>query len=399
MNIRFPIVPVLLITSALALFLGCSGSDNEPLQIIVSNSSGSQINQGEALVFSATGLASGEFPVMVEALTDTGDAASKVRLTADKSGAIDNVILAYDVGFWSSSGDGLLAPGHYTVRLTSSEGIVETDITIPDTPTGPIVWGCDIDGNLSNSFLEGQPVFVAAEALQAGVTYRAWPVKDRRSWSDGDIIKSWQQDNPGIVWPLDIPEYIEVTADGEGKVEPTQLLAYATLLIPGVTDQFDIVLDAAPYAIFNAGTDAVDGRLPTGAVVQKPNDGDPIYAELASYSDFTYSNHFHAGDTVNIWLNPAVLLEVTSRYVLKYILLHTTDWQDGMSLEDITGGIELDPVQIGCVNEGLILAWLAAEEGEYDVLLDINGNGIYDEGIDVLDGGPHGPGFVVEPLH
>jgi len=80
-------------------------------------------------------------------------------------------------------------PGHgsrQTVRLTSSEGIVETDITIPDTPTGPIVWGCDIDVNLSNSFLEGQPVFVAAEALQPGVTYRIWPVKDRRSWSDGD---------------------------------------------------------------------------------------------------------------------------------------------------------------------------------------------------------------------
>ena len=47
------------------------------------------------------------------------------------------------------------------------------------------------------------------------------------------------------------------------------------------------------------------------------------------------------------------------------------------------------------MNEGLILAWILAQIGEYDVFLDINANGIYDEGIDVLDGGPNGPGFVV----
>jgi len=96
-----------------------------------------------------------------------------------------------------------------------------------------------------------------------------------------------------------------------------------------------------------------------------------------------------------IWLNPAFFLNDYSMYVLKYILLHSDLWQDGMSLEDITGGAELDPVQIGCINEGLVLAWIIDQIGEYDVLLDINGNGIYDEGIDVLDGGPDGPGFVV----
>ncbi len=84
-----------------------------------------------------------------------------------------------------------------------------------------------------------------------------------------------------------------------------------------------------------------------------------------------------------------------SMYVLKYILYHTELWADGTPLEDITGGAELDAIQIGCINEGLVLAWIIDQIGEYDVLLDVNGNGIYDEGIDILDGGPDGPGFTV----
>ncbi|MCK4721293.1 hypothetical protein KAU08_11560 [bacterium] len=396
---RFPIFFSLLLMGALALAIGCSGSSDEnpggPLVLSVSTGFGGVLNQGEALTFSASGLNINEFPVLVEAIAEGGSVVSMARLTADNQGRIDDVIIAYDVGFFPDTGDGRLSAGEYTIRLTSLKGTVERTVAIPTAPTDPIVWGCDIDGNLTNAVLVGEPVFVAARALKSGANYRIWPVIDKRAWNDGDIISSWSDDRPLVVWPPGIQEYIEVTSNAGGEIEPIQLLPYATKILPGVTDQFDIVLDAEPFGVFNSVTDAVDGQLPTGIVVQDVHTGGPIYAQLASHRDYTYSNNFKVGDSIYIWLNPSVILDQNSLYVLKYILLHSDIWEDGMTIEDITGGVELDPVQEGCVNEGIILAWILAQEGVYDILLDINGNGIYDEGVDVLDGGPGGPGFIV----
>jgi len=397
MNIRFPVVFTLLVSSVLAVSLGCSGSSDvvgAPTVDLKYDQNGS-INHGEALVFSATGLEPGEFPVLAQVFTQSGSLATQVRLTADNTGGVDDVILAYDVGMFDTAGNGRLCSGNYNFRLTSATGIIESEIEIPASPTGPVVWACDIDGELANAFVTGDPVFVAATNLTPGQEYRIWPVTDRRSWNNGDIIKSWQADNPLAVMPPDFPEYIEVIADGDGNIESTQLLPYATRELLGVTDQFDVILDGAPYEIYNTSSDACDGREPTGAVVQDPKPDGPIYAELASGMDYTYSNLYIEGEKVAIWLNPGVKLDEFGPYVLKYIVLHQEEWIDGTPLEDITGGVELDPVQIGCVNEGMILAWIFAVIGDYDVFLDVNANGIYDEGVDVLDGGPGGPGFIV----
>lgn len=396
---RFPIYLSLLLMGALALAIGCSGSSDEnpegPLVLSVSTGFGGLLNQGEALTFSASGLGTNEFPILIEVIAEDDSVVSMARLTADNQGRIDDVIIAYDVGFFSDTGDGRLSAGEYTIRLTSSKGTVERTVAIPTLPTDPIVWGCDIDGNLTNAVLVGEPVFVTATTLKSGENYRIWPVTDKRAWNDGDIISSWSDNLPMVVWPPEIHKYIEVTSNAIGEIEPTQLLPYATKMLPGITDQFDIVLDAEPFGVFNSDTDAVDGQLPTGIVVQEVHTGGPIYAQLASHNDYTYTNNFKVGDKIFIWLNPGIILNQNSRYVLKYILEHTELWTDGMAIVDITGGVELDPVQEGCVNEGLILVWLLAQEGVYDILLDINGNGIYDEGIDVLDGGPGGPGFIV----
>ncbi len=401
MIVRFPIILHAFSACALALVLGCSGATindpplTDPFELSITTASGGIINQGEALILNVTGLQSGEYPVIAQVLDSQSAVVSQARLTASSNGRINNFILSYDLGFFDTSGDGRLAPGNYTVRVNATAGTITGNISVPAAPDGPMVWGCDIDGNLSNAFLAGEPVFFSAESLTPNTVYRAWPVDDRRAWNDGDIIKSWQADAPSIIWPIEIPEYVEVTTDANGDVDPTQLLPYATKLLVGITDQFDIVIDAEPFAVFNVDTDAVDGQIPTGVVVQEELPDGPLYAELASYSNYTYSNEFKVGEEVNIWLNPGFRLNDFSMYVLKYILYHTELWADGTPLEDITGGAELDAIQIGCINEGLVLAWIIDQIGEYDVLLDVNGNGIYDEGIDILDGGPDGPGFTV----
>jgi hypothetical protein len=374
---------------------GCSSTTTEPVQLNVPSGFGGIINPAQTLTVSAAGLTPQEFPVVIEALTPTDQVASQARLTADSTGKIENFILAYGLGWGQTAGDGVLPPGTYRIRLTSSQGTVETQVTIPDNPNHSIIWTCDSDGIYTNGFESGTPVFVEAMKLIAGKTYRIWPVKDRRTWSDGDTFKSWQKSNPAVVWPAEIPEYIEVQSDPHGNLDPTQHLPYATKFIPGVTDQFDIILDAAPYGIFNGATDAVDGGLPTGAVVQDKNDGGPIISELACRKNYVYTNEFIAPEPVYIWLNPGIIITDPHAYVYKYIVHHKNNWVDGDALQDITGGAESDAVEHGCANEGLVLVWAASIVGEYDAVVDMNANGIYDEGTDVLDGGSSGPGFTV----
>lgn len=399
MTNRFPISLFLLIMTSLVLAIGCSGGDTttpDPLILnILPGQAGSSTIYGDALVISASGLVPGEFPVLIEAVTPSNAVVSRGRLSADRNGRINNFILAYDVGYWLTAGNGRISPGEYTVRVTASAGTAEADFTVPAAPPGPVGWACDIDGDLANAFPEGDPVFAIGAGFAPNTTYRIWPVEDRRSWSDGDTIISWHADLPAVIWPPEIHAYVEVVTDADGKIEPTQVLPYATKMIPGVTDQFDLVFDAEPYAIFDVDSDAVDGRLPTGVVVQEPLPDGPVYAQLASTSGYTYRNDFGAGDEVYVWLNPGYIMNNASSWVLKYILIHTGEWIDGTPIEDILGEAEFDPVAAGCLNEGLVLVWLFAEPGEYDVLLDMNANGIYDEGIDILDGGPDGPGFTV----
>lgn len=394
---RFPIL-LLLTIIIVAVTAGCSGSSSVPygdLKLSVPAGFGGVLNMAEALAVSASGLQPMEWPVLIDVLNSSNAIVSKAQLTADRNGRIDDVILSYDVGMTGASGGGKLAPGVYTVRITASAGTAEVQVTVAANPSGPCVWASDIDGDLANAFLNGDPVFVQADGLVPGRSYRIWPVEDRRSWNNGDQIHSWQMDNPSAVWPPEIPEYIEVTADSAGKIDNVQLLPYATNKIPGVTDQFDVVLDASPFSVFNSSTDAVDGAIPTGVVVKVELPEGAINAQLGSKKDYEYSNSYLAGDDIYIWLNPAVLIPIYSNFVTKYIVAHIEEWIDGMTIEDITQGPEIDPVQDGCTNEGLILAWVDAKKGLYDIILDLNSNGIYDEGTDIVDGGAGGAGFVV----
>jgi hypothetical protein len=388
--------PIFILPAALAVLLfGCSGVTEDVVQLHVPTGLGGILNLADTLVVSATGLQPGEFPVMIEAVAEDDTVASRVRLTADLDGRIDDVILAYDLGLADQPGDGALPPGVYTIRLISSSGTTQAQILVAQNPNRQAVWTCDTSGNLANGFETGQPVFVEARKLIAGKKYRIWPVVDRRSWSDGDTFESWAKAKTSIVWPPGLPEYIEITAPANGILPATTLLPFATKQIPGVTDHFDVILDAAPYGVFNTTTDAVDGGLPTGAVIQDHNTGAPYITELACRKDGVYTNTFTAPEPVYIWLNPGVQILTPHAYVYKYIVPHRTEWLDGDAIEDITGGAESDAVQFGCANEGLVLVWAESLVGEYDAVIDMNGNGVYDEGTDILDGGPVGPGFKV----
>ncbi|HEX9744272.1 MAG TPA: hypothetical protein VGB30_02490 [bacterium] len=396
---RFKIIAVMVILTSM-VSIGCSGGSSnvtpQPVEIKVPTGFAGKINMGEPVLVSVSGLKPMENPVIVEILDNSGSMVSKATLTADRNGKINDVIIAYDVGMWETSGDGNLAPGTYEVKVMSENGVASFDFAVAATPTGPCVWASDIDGHVSNAFVSGDPVFVSASGLEPGRNYRIWPTIDRRSWNDGDTFKEWSQQDMIVNWPAGIDDYIEVVADENGEVTGEQLLAFASKAIPGVTDAFDIIVDAEPYGVFNADTDAVDGELPTGVVVKSIHpSGEPIQVQLGSQKDYHYSNEYSVGDEIYIWLNPGVLIDWHLQFITKYIVLHKAIWNDGDPIVDVSEGIEIDPVQDGCTNEGIILAWVIAQLGEYDIILDLNSNGIYDQGFDILDGGTMGPGFKV----
>jgi hypothetical protein len=394
---RHFIAVLTLLSLTLLASTGCGGSGIIPgdeIKITLQGASDYTVRMGSALTMTVTGLQPSEFPVVVEVreydIKSYYKVKSTSRLTADRNGAIGPVILHYDLGL-----DGMLPYIGHEVRVTSSAGVASAGFIIDPAGDHPMVYACDMQGNVSNAFQSGMPVYVTAKGLNPGELYRIWPVKDARAWNDGTEFKSWKMEVGAGIWPGELPEYIEAAADYAGDIKPIQLVPYATKSFPGITDQFDIVLDAAPFGVFNESTDAVDGELPTGVVVQDPAGGGPIIQQLAARKDYTYTDIFKVGDEVYVWLNPGVIITDPHKQVVKWVVEHQDEWIDGATLTDISAGAEMDVVQPGCVNEGIVLVWPDAEKGEYDVVIDMNLNGTYDEGIDILDWGPTNPGFRV----
>ena len=170
-------------------------------------------------------------------------------------------------------------------------------------------------------------------------------------------------------------------------------------------------------------------------VIQIASSG--CYQYTYYHGDWGYENVFYAdgsntcagyewwwgtGQGIKAVFNPYVTWESTyadnppdlTAYSNQYVDIHVIEWQeatnlrrlDGLDLTglDVTAAVETVPVQWGCAN-GLHLnnIWLPSFTQEtYNVVVDTNRNGVYDAGIDFVDGrrgenlsGSYNPGFTV----
>jgi uncharacterized protein YfaP (DUF2135 family) len=296
---------------------------------------------------------------------------SSSRFTSDAKGQIPTTALAYDLGLTvggSAPGPTLEATGRYTLIVYRLDGSVVFQRVFEVTePTGPIVYACNSDGTASNSFLSGGGVVWAkGEYFAPGASIRLFVTSDRTEWLPDTPL-------------ADVSGGAEtVTVNGSGEFLAQ---VWPTALGPAACD---LVADVDGNAVFSEG-DVVDGYMPVGFMVQRLGTGGPIQVQLACDRNRNYSDVFQTSEDVFIYINPPTQ-QFAHRWVRKYIVNHRDTWATGDALVDVTQGPERDTPQFGCTNQGRTLVWPAPlTPGVYDAVIDVNSNGVYDEGTDFID--------------
>ncbi|MBC7237417.1 MAG: DNRLRE domain-containing protein [Chloroflexi bacterium] len=350
----------------------------------------SQVTQGDSLFADLAGLLTRTmYDVRVQ--DGEGQQIAYARLTTDEDGQLPTTALAYDLGLGVRGGPtaGLspgavatLQAGPYEVTVSTLGGTQVLRWSVPYVePTWPLVYAAWSDGVASNSFrVNSHTVYVRARNLAPGSWVRVYVVADR--WT----------------WPVGTP-----LADVTGGYKALQANAAGEVLAPvwqnpAAEGAYDLVVDMDADGVFSPG-DLIDGYTPVGFMVQRFGGGDPVQVQLACDVNRSYKDVFEPGENVYVYVNPPVQ-QFTHAWVHKYVVAHREIWADGDSLVDVTEGPEYDTPQYGCTNQGRVLIWPAPlTPGVYDVVIDVNRNGVYDGGIDFVDnidsfGNPVGGFFV-----
>ncbi|MEZ4386987.1 MAG: clostripain-related cysteine peptidase [Candidatus Krumholzibacteriia bacterium] len=292
----------------------------------------------------------------------------RYQLLTDGDGAMDASSVLYDP-----------APGSYDVDVLGTD--VSFTITVT-APTDVFYMPCTAGGEHLNTVTAGEPVALTAGNGVPGTTVQVYVVPNRYDWAFGMFLFDY----------TDAVE--ELTFDAQGEIPPTVIWGAAA---NQESVAWDVVIDVNRNGVYDAG-DYLDGRLGVGFVVQ---DADPgkvlidghVVERLSSDVNYVYRDLFDVGDNVYVYLNPVARLRDlgANRYVKWFIVPHQATWNDQDPLNPVETPLG-DTVQYGCTNAGRRLVWPGPlVPGQYDIVLDVDGDELYDKGQDILDG-YSGPG-------
>lgn len=274
--------------------------------------------------------------------------------------------------------------GAFTATLVDSSGATVTTTTITVTNTDPVAFSSDDSGSGVNSYLKaGATVYVTIANLtaQAGNTVNVYVMPNNNQvLATGDTLVNIANGTPSA---------ISATVGTDGSV--TVAIWTGSLTQTGA---YNIVVDVDGSGTFSSG-DLYDG---IGALVgfmvhgSVGVSGTNIVAQIAVDCNRRSVDLFDPDSTnscnrdVRAWLNPTTRSLVRHTWVHKYVVVHQDTWADGDVLTDVSSA-EVDPVQYGCTNEALLTIWprRALTAGCFDVVIDVNNNGLFDPGIDVVD--------------
>lgn len=422
-----------------------SGSESNPTATSVDSAgntvtASSPISPNAPVIAKATGLLqNGTYKVSILDPNGTALFSEDLILVTDGTGALSDTILSYlgnDAGnqgkamHIKTEGDGSktvgvnyksITAGTYTAYFckstvtTCDATTASTSTTIKVDTTKPYVFATDSTGTDGfRSFLNGTgSIYASVRNATAGATIGLRIVSNSfQVFTDASPLPAAETGSKGVV---------TCTADPSGNCGPVLLWATPSVTLTSEGGAYDIVADVGNDGNWDNGTDFMDapGYIP-GFVIQDAtpptvapdisksalkvvyNGADNI-ADIACAADGSaYCTHMDVFSNLDIygWLNPRVRSTVPHSLAHKFIILHNDTLANGDTLTPIQSfGYDhtVDPLQWGCTNEGRILLWPKATQvaGCYDVVMDVNQNGIYDAGVDIVDGYSGKCGFII----
>jgi hypothetical protein len=320
---------------------------------------------------------------------------SSIVAVSDVSGAIKNIELWYNVGI-DVNGHPIDVAGNYTVQiLQTSQNNPWKNFKIPFTVYNSVPPQAHLDASradgtyIGNGVLIGQDVYVQGSGFGAGTPVQITIVKDQETYNSGDLL-------------IDESGGVEtITSSASGELALTKIWPTANLV--GV---YDLVADTAPFGQFNIG-DVVCRTWLTGLIVQNPSSLNDIIMDIACDELGMYHNSFTRLDGIYALAKPLIrpsglntMGHVSHSGI--YVSPHKSIWKKGDRLIHIeTVGSMNSAVEavIDTSSGALALTLVRGPSksgyreplrlwpGDYDMIVDINNNGTYDPGTDLLDGG------------
>jgi hypothetical protein len=357
----------------------------------------------------------------VRASTRGGSPLAEATLLTDLGGKFPVQTILHDIGEFDDvqegstvdivveSPDGKSFAGAVQVDDHGRLGGVGWDA---DEAVPPHVWAADAAGSSRNAFAVGAAplaagevggeLHVAGDRFPPDATFDVYVVRDSDSWVGKQIP---QHGDPG--W---IAGPVVGHADATGR-----LAALKTGFVPardhiGV---YDVLVDLDRNGTFDwsfTHKDGADGEQKVGFTIQysqnwfKARTSKQILVNLAydspSRDAGVWRNAFQVGEKVFTYVNPPVMHQYHAR-ATKWVVKHQ-DWatywnsQDPAANQGGVMGYGRRPVehiainnitftpQNGCTNSPPLVTF-NAEVGQYDMVLDFDGDGYYDIGRDILD--------------
>ena len=305
----------------------------------------------------------------VEVDDPQGTLLGRYDLWTDDQGQLDTASIIYDP-----------TPGVYTVRVLGTDIEFGLRISAPEN----VYYLCTDDaGDHVNNYTVGDVVYLRAGNGTAGAAVHVYVVPNRYDWEYGMYLYDYTE------------SVEELTFDGSGNLPNTAIWQSAAQA--DETAAFDVVIDVNRNSIYDAG-DYLDGRAGVGFVVQEVLpaktliDGH-VVERLSSDVHYVYRDLFDADEDVYVYINPVAKMRNlgADRSVKWFIVPHQATWNDQDPLNPVVTPLG-DTVQEGCTNIGRRKLWNEPlTPGQYDIVIDIDKDDLYDKGQDILDG-YSGPG-------
>ncbi len=316
---------------------------------------------------------------------------------SDGNGQIQNLPVWYNVGL-SETGQPVNDAGDYYLHVLQihTRGI-KNNFKIPfkivnSNPPTATVWPTNEAGAfVGGSVLLGGAVYASGAGFPANTEVRLYVVKNALVYNVGDPFS----DESG--------GFETVTTTDAGLLPNTLVWNSAS-----PAGAYDLIADGEPFGQYNNG-DAVNNLLTAGFVVQNPAGAADLIQDIACDANGQYMNQFNATDAIYAQVMPMQQVNIPRDHAHLYVTFHKSQWNAGEPLVAIpTVGNLNGPIQClrNPVTGALQLVALRGSTsastpppvklwpGKYDVVMDVNTNGVYDPGIDVLDGGPEA-GFII----
>ncbi|GEM_PF-634789 len=325
----------------------------------------------------------------------------RLLVITDENGQIKNLPIWYNIGH-VKPGQYTDQSGSYAVHLEQPGinghpwKIFNHDFKIQNY-TAPHAQAlvCNAAGQfVAGQINTGAAVYLKGTKFGAGKTIQLLVVQERNNYAIGDAFTDVSGD--GIE---------SVTTDATGKFNATRIWNGA------VAGAYDVVADTEPFGQFNAG-DVISEPYTTGLIVQGgATPGIDLVQDIAcDLSGFT-KNTFDMNEAVfaRVDANTTPQANWESEFVSVYITPHKETWDHGDSLVAVrTVGTHQMPIE--CLwnrNAGSLAVirvrgissssdpWpIKLWPGNYDVIIDVDRNTVYNKGVDIIDGGSQ-IGFTV----